>query len=357
MNLSRRKFMGRCLLLLGAGWITPQRTIASGPTPAGPWLPAYGRLERADRLAERVEQAYALLAECRLCPRQCGANRSAGESGFCRAPARAMIYSAQPHYGEEVPLVGRHGSGTIFFSNCNLRCVFCQNWPISHEGRGAEITDEELAGVMLKLQKIGCHNINLVTPTHVMPNILKATRLAFQKGLRIPLVYNTSGYERVEILKLLDGIVDIYLPDLKFMHPHQAQVYLAGAADYPGITQQAIHEMHRQVGLLELDAEGIARRGLMIRHLVMPNRVAGTKAFVEWVAASLPKSTYVNIMHQYHVDYKAFEYPEICRGITSAEYLEAMEWAEACGLANLDSRSLMVRDFFRSRSGSDAAIQ
>ena len=352
MTLSRRRFMGQCLLLLGAGWLTPHRTIASVPALPGPWFPAYGKLEREARLAERIEQAYALFSECRLCPRQCGANRMGGESGFCRAPTKAMIYSAQPHFGEEVSLVGRHGSGTIFFSNCNLRCVFCQNWPISHEGRGTEITDEDLSNVMLKLQKIGCHNINLVTPTHVMPNILKATRLAFQKGLNIPLVYNTSGYERVEILKLLDGVVDIYLPDLKFMNPDKAQVYLAGAADYPGITQQAILEMHRQVGLLDLNAEGIARRGLMIRHLVMPNRVAGTKEFVEWVAASLPKSTYINIMHQYHVDYKAFEYPEICRGISSAEYLEAIEWAETCGLTNLDSRSLMVRDFYRTKVSS-----
>jgi putative pyruvate formate lyase activating enzyme len=213
-----------------------------------------------------------------------------------------------------------------------------------------EISDEDLAAVMLKLQAIGCHNINLVTPTHVMPNILKATRLACQQGLRIPLFYNTSGYERVEILKLLDGIVDLYKPDMKFMHPDKAELYLAGAADYPGITQQAILEMHRQVGLLDIDKDGIARRGLMIRHLVMPNRVAGTREFVAWVAAHLPRATYVNIMHQYHVDYKAFEYPEIWRSITAEEYLEAMAWAEAAGLTHLDPRSIKVRDFFKGRS-------
>jgi putative pyruvate formate lyase activating enzyme len=352
MHLTRRRFIRKCLLLLGAGCLTPQNAAASPSAQTGPWLPAYANLEQDGKLAQRVDQAYAQFAECRLCPRQCGANRLKGETGFCRAPARVMIYAAQPHYGEEVSLVGRHGSGTIFFSNCNLRCVFCQNWPISHEGRGTEISDEDLANIMLKLQRIGCHNINLVTPTHVMPNILNATRLAHRKGMNIPLVYNTSGYERVEILKLLDGVVDIYLPDLKFMHPSKAQVYLAGAEDYPGITQQAILEMHRQVGLLELNGEGIALRGLMIRHLVMPNRVAGTREFVEWVAASLPKATYVNIMHQYHVDYQAFEYPEIGRGISSAEYLEAMEWAETRGLTKLDPRSLMVRDFYRAKSSS-----
>jgi putative pyruvate formate lyase activating enzyme len=202
---------------------------------------------------------------------------------------------------------------------------------------------------MLKLQKIGCHNINLVTPTHVMPNILKATRLACQQGLHIPLVYNTSGYERVDILKLLDGVVDIYLPDLKFMHADKAEVYLAGAADYPEITQQAILEMHRQVGLLEVDQDGIARRGLMIRHLVMPNRVAGTREFVAWVAAHLPRETYVNIMHQYHVDYRAFEYPDIWRSITAEEYLEAMAWAGEAGLTHLDPRSIKVRDFFKGK--------
>jgi putative pyruvate formate lyase activating enzyme len=352
MSLTRRRFIGQCLLLAGAGWLSPHHTAAAGPIRPQPWLPAYSKLEREAMLAERVEQAYAQFTECRLCPRQCGVNRLKGEAGFCRAPAKVMFYSAHPHLGEEDALVGRYGSGTIFFSNCNLRCVFCQNWPISHEGRGAEISDEDLAAVMIKLQTIGCHNINLVTPTHVMPNILKATRLACQQGLRIPLVYNTSGYERVEMLKLLDGIVDIYLPDLKFMHAGKAEVFLAGAADYPEITQQAILEMHRQVGLLDVDTDGIARRGLMIRHLVMPNRVAGTREFVAWVAAHLPKATYVNIMHQYHVDYRAFEYPDIWRSISAEEYLEAMAWAEAAGLTHLDPRSLTVRNFYRANSSS-----
>ncbi len=199
-----------------------------------------------------------------------------------------MIYSAQPHFGEEIPLVGQGGSGTIFFSNCNLRCVFCQNWPIAHEGKGKEVQDEDLAKLMISVQNMGCHNINLITPTHVMPNILNATQVALKKGLNIPLVYNTSGYERLEIVKLLDGIVDIYLPDFKYTVPKKAAQYSSGASDYPEVVKKAIAEMHRQVGELTVDKLGIARRGLIIRHLVMPNRVAGTKAFVKWVADILP---------------------------------------------------------------------
>jgi len=255
-----------------------------------------------------------------------------------------MVYSAHPHYGEEESLVGRGGSGTIFFSNCNLRCVFCQNWQISQEGRGQEVSDEQVAQMMLKLQKHGCHNINLVTPTHVMPNILKATQIASQNGLRLPLVYNTSGYERMEILKILDGIVDIYMPDLKYMDGDLAAKYSSGAQDYPEVTQKAIIEMHRQVGELLIDRRGIALRGLIIRHLVMPNRVAGTEKFVKWVAEKLTKSTYVNIMAQYHPEYKAFEYPEIARRITREEFLEAMEAAKRYGLTNLDPHSLRNRD-------------
>ena len=206
------------------------------------------------------------------------------------------------------------------------------------------MSDEQVAEMMLKLQKIGCHNINLVTPTHVMPNILKATQIACRQGLRLPLVYNTSGYERMEILKILDGIVDIYMPDLKYMDGDLAAKYSSGAQDYPEVTQKAIIEMHRQVGELLIDRRGVALRGLIIRHLVMPNRVAGSKKFVKWVAEKLPKSTYVNIMAQYHPEYKAFEYPEIARHITGEEFLEAMEAAKKYGLKNLDPQSLRNRD-------------
>ena len=314
------------------------------------WQPAYSSLAASGELDERVEEVYAILENCELCPRRCGVNRHAGEKGFCRAPKQAIAYSHQPHFGEELPLVGRSGSGTIFFSNCNLRCVFCQNWPIAHEGRGREISDEELAGMMLDLQQKGCHNINLVTPTHVLPNIINATRIAFQNGLYLPLCYNTSGYERTEIVKLLDGIVDIYLPDLKFMNGAEAERYnLAAAYDYPQMAQEAITEMHLQVGDLVTDDYGIALSGLMIRHLVMPNRVAGTKEFVQWVAENLSKDTYINIMSQYRVDYKAFDFEEIARAITSDEFVEAMEWAIEAGLTNLDERSLAQLDIHRTK--------
>ncbi len=346
VKLNRRNFIKTSLLWGGAILLSPLSLLAKSKSE--PWSPAYEKLEKEGKLAQRVKQAYALFENCQLCPRMCKVNRLKGERGFCRAPSKLVVFSAHPHFGEEISLVGSHGSGTIFFSNCNLRCVFCQNWPISHEGRGKEISDEELAEMMLYLQKIGCHNINLVTPTHVMPNILNGVRIAYYKGLRIPLVYNTSGYERLEMVKLLDGIVDIYLPDMKYMDSDKSAKYSL-APDYPEVTKKAIIEMNRQVGELKIDNRGIALRGLMIRHLVMPNRVAGTEKFTKWVAENLPKSTYVNIMAQYRVEYKAYEYPEIARGITVKEFLEAMEWAEKSGLTNLDPQSVSIRNLYRLR--------
>lgn len=348
-SIPRRQFIQGLLLwggsLLLSGWAWGRIPIQERES----WQPAYEKLESQGLFPERIEKAYAAFQECDLCPRRCGVNRLDGEKGFCRATAELVVYSHTPHFGEEAPLVGRHGSGTIFFSNCNLRCAFCQNWPIAHEGRGESVSDEKLAEMMLDLQRIGCHNINLVTPTHVMPNILKATRIALKKGLRIPLCYNTGGYEQVRNIRLLDGIVDIYLPDLKFMDGAEASRYAAAARDYPEMAQQAIVEMHRQVGDLLADKNGIALRGLMVRHLVMPNRIAGTREFVEWVAKNLSKSTYVNIMSQYRVAHRAFEYPSIARAITVDEFLEAMEWAEQAGLTNLDSRSLSQQEVFHRR--------
>lgn len=313
------------------------------------WVPAYEKLEGEGKLRQRVEQAYAIFEKCHLCPRMCGVNRQKGEKGFCRAPLKPVIFSHHPHFGEEMSIVGQNGSGTIFFSNCGLRCVFCQNWPISHEGRGKEVQDEDLADMMLHLQKIGCHNINLVTPTHVMPNILNATRIALKKGLHLPLFYNTCGHERLEILKILDGIVDIYKPDMKYMDSDKASKYSGGASDYPEVVKKAVIEMHRQVGVHQMDRQGIALRGVMIRHLVMPNRVAGTEKFVKWVAEALPRNTYVNIMAQYRVEYKAFEHPEIARGITVQEFIEAMDWAQKYGLTNLDPQSKALWNFYQQR--------
>jgi len=348
MKITRRGFI-KSSLFLGGSLLLPPFSLHAVPKKGERRQPAYEKLENEGILAQRVEKAYSILEDCRLCPRECGVNRLKGETGLCQAPAKVVIFGSHPHFGEEISLVGSHGSGTIFFSNCNLRCVFCQNWPIAHEGRGKGYKDEELADMMLRLQKIGCHNINLVTPTHVMPNILNATRIALKKGLHLPLVYNTSGYERLEMVKLLDGIVDIYLPDLKYMDPDQAAKYSTGASDYPEKAKKAIIEMNRQVGEHLTDKQGIALRGLMIRHLVMPNRVAGTEKFVRWMAETLPKRTYVNIMPQYRVDYKAYDYPEIARGISMDEFLEAMDWAEEYGLTNLDPNSLAVSNFYKKR--------
>jgi putative pyruvate formate lyase activating enzyme len=351
METTRRDFL-KISFLFGSSLVLNPARLCASPSTVGTWEPAYKKLERDGGFARRVEKAYALFENCRLCPRECGVDRTRGDIGFCRAPVKPVVYGAHPHFGEEMPLVGQGGSGTIFFSNCNLRCLFCQNWPISLEGQGGEMRDEDLADMMVNLQKIGCHNINVVTPTHVMPNILNATRIALKKGLNLPLVYNTSGYERIEILRMLDGIVDIYMPDLKYMDPDKAAKYSAGASDYPEVTKKAIVEMQRQVGELMVDGRGVALRGLLIRHLVMPNRVAGTEKFVRWVAESLPKSTYINIMSQYRVEYKAFEHPEIARGITAQEFLEAMDWAEKYGLTNLDPHSIAVRKVYeRSRAG------
>lgn len=319
---------------------------------SGDWQPAYAKLEDEGLFQERIDQAYAILEQCTLCPHRCQVNRRRGGQGLCRSGDRVVVYSHHPHYGEELPLVGRGGSGTIFLSHCNFRCVFCQNWPIAHEGRGRAISDDRLAEMMIELQRIGCHNINFVTPTHYMPNLLNATRKALHKGLRLPLCYNTSGYERVDNIRLLDGIVDIYLPDLKWMDGEKASLYtFTPANDYPEETQAAILEMHRQVGVLRTDRNGVALSGLMIRHLVMPNRVSGTREFVRWVADHLPKDTYVNIMAQYRVEHRAFEYPEIARAIAPREFLEAIQWAEEAGLTNLDKRSLAQRDVFLRRAG------
>jgi len=298
--------------------------------------PLYIRAEQTGRLAKIESDLWDIYEACRCCPRQCGTNRLKGEKGVCSSTDRLKVHSASLHFGEEQPLVGSGGSGTIFFSNCNLLCCFCQNWEINHRGDGRYITHETLADMMLQLQKRGSHNINLVTPTHVVPNIVRALRLAVAKGLRLPLVYNTSAYDNIEIIKMLDGIVDIYLPDFKYQDGAVASRYSNGAEDYPEVAAPVISEMHKQVGKLQVNGAGIAMRGLMIRHLVMPDNIAGTDRFVRWVAEELSPSTYVNIMAQYHPAHKAFDYPEISRRITDTENRQAMRWARDARLNNLD---------------------
>ena len=298
--------------------------------------PAYLKLERSGELERRARELRAIYRSCRLCPRQCGVDRLKGEKGVCSSTSRAKVYSAHPHFGEEKPLVGRGGSGTIFFSNCNLLCAFCQNWEINHRGDGSFAGDDDIGRLMADLQKIGCHNVNLVTPTHVVPNIVAGLGSAIRRGLRVPLVYNCGGYEPVEVIKLLDGIVDVYLPDFKYTNGAMSEKYSNGARDYPERAVAAIEEMHRQVGELVVDEDGIALRGLMIRHLVLPGNIAGTDKFVQFVATRLSRSTYVNIMAQYRPEHKATGIPELSRRITSAEYQQAIRWAREAGLTRLD---------------------
>ena len=299
--------------------------------------PAYLKLYKTGELANRAEKLWTIMESCQLCPRQCGVNRLKGSVGFCHSPGSTLVVSAfSPHFGEEKPLVGTGGSGTIFITHCNLRCVFCQNWEISQLGIGAETAVDQLAMVMLRLQEIGCHNINFVTPTHYSGPILKALVIAAEKGLRLPIVYNTSGWERLEILEVLDGIVDIYLPDFKYWDSDMAEKYSSGAESYPEVTKAAILEMHRQAGVAKPPKDGIMQRGLMIRHLVMPNDVAGSERIMEWVAENLPKDTYVNIMAQYTPHFKAYDYPEISRRITKEEYIKVVKRAQEVGLTNLD---------------------
>ena len=314
--------------------------------------PSYLGLLQNNDLQARIDKAERIYAQCELCPHRCGVDRTEGEKGFCQAPYEAVVSGHFAHPGEEDPLTGHKGSGTIFFSHCNLRCVFCQNFETAHQGVGSKVSDEELARMMLRLQRMGCANINLVTPTHFLPRILTALSIAAERGLSLPIVYNTSSYERKETIDLLDGIVDIYLADMKFMDEDKAARYNESkAADYPETAKRAIVAMHAQVGDLCLCGDDQACRGLMLRHLVMPRHVNGTKAFVEWVADQLSPATYVNIMGQYRPRWRMKGFLEIDRGINVQEFFEAIEWAQAAGLENLDKRSLSQCDMLKQRYG------
>ena len=308
------------------------------------WEPSYIETHRQGLLKNKIDAASDILNQCTLCPHNCLVDRHHGELGICRTGDKPVVSSYSPHFGEEDPLVGRQGSGTIFFTHCNLFCVFCQNWDISHGGEGEEITARDLAAIMIYLQNKGCHNINFVTPSHQVFQILEALPLAIEAGLKIPLVYNTGGYDAVETLMLLDGVIDIYMPDFKFWDPKVAE-RLCAARDYPERAREALKEMHRQVGDLVVDDQGVARRGLLVRHLVLPDNLAGTKEVMEFLAAELSPNTYVNVMGQYRPCGEAFQHPPLDRFPSREELADAEQAAQLVGLTRLDRREKLFRWF------------
>ncbi len=298
--------------------------------------PRYLKLHKSGELKRRGEILWQMMDICDICPRECEKRRLDGQKGDCGSTSDLEVSSFHPHFGEEDPLVADGGSGTIFFTHCSLRCVFCINYEVSVLGQGQKRTINDLAAMMLKLQEIGTENINVVTPTHYIPHIVEALDLAADQGLRLPLVYNSSGYEKVETLRLLDGVVDIYLPDFKYADGAMAAKYSSDAEDYPERAKAALKEMHRQVGVAKPGEGGKMYSGLMIRHLVMPNNVSGTPEVLSWIADNLPRNTYINLMSQYRPTYKAKQYPKISRGITNREYYDAIQHAKRVGLTNVE---------------------
>ncbi|MBU1727662.1 MAG: radical SAM protein [Candidatus Omnitrophica bacterium] len=295
--------------------------------------PSYLDAYNNGTLAKSTDKAFDLLGSCSICPRKCSVNRLENEIGFCKTGLKPRVCSYMAHHGEEPPISGSKGSGTIFFSYCNMSCAYCQNYEFSQQEEGREVDFNELAGFMIELQNLGCHNINLVTPTHVMPQILKALQIAVSKGLNIPLVYNTGGYEFPEMIKLLDGIVDIYLPDMRYADPETA-AKLSMATDYPKYNRSSVKEMHRQVGIAKINDKDIIERGLIIRHLVLPNNLSGTEKTMKFIAQEISKDSFISLMSQYTPYYKAREFKEINRRITVKEYKVAQEIMEECGLYN-----------------------
>ena len=285
-------------------------------------------------LRQRAEKAVAMLGDCAVCAQECRVDRLAGEKGFCRGGRLAAVSSWGPHFGEESVLVGRRGSGTIFFANCNLACRFCQNCDISQSGEGEEVNAGDLAEAMLEVQGMGCPNVNLVSPSHYAPQILEALVIAAEKGLKVPLVYNTGGYDAPETLALLDGVVDIYMPDIKFGDDELGAKY-SRAPRYFTVAKAAVKIMHRQVGDLQLNEKGVATRGLLIRHLVMPGNLARTEAIMKFIAEEISPDTFVNLMDQYYPAHEARKYPELSRRITREEYREAVRIARAAGLKRI----------------------
>jgi putative pyruvate formate lyase activating enzyme len=300
--------------------------------------PAYLSLHERGELARRGAQGLEMLRSCRVCPRDCDVDRLKNQKAVCLTGRQAVVASHFPHFGEEDCLRGHRGSGTIFFANCNLKCVFCQNYDISQKPAGTEVTPQELAALMLELQGLGCHNINLVTPEHVVPQIVEALPFAVEGGLRLPLIYNTSGYDSMESLRLLDGIVDVYMPDFKYWSSAASARY-SKAENYARTVQEGLREMQRQVGDLVLDDQGLARRGLLVRHLVMPGGVAETREVMRFLRREISSNVYVNLMDQYYPAFKTDRYPEIHRRISEEEYLAAYEAAIEEGINRLDARA------------------
>jgi putative pyruvate formate lyase activating enzyme len=297
----------------------------------------YIKLLKTGELEKRVAEAYNHLSVCDVCALECPIDRRAGGLGACKTGELAKVSSYGPHMGEEDPLRGWRGSGTIFFTRCNLRCQYCQNHTISQTDSGSEVEPKDIALMMLELQERGCHNINLVSPSHVVPQILAAVMIAAQAGLNLPLVYNTGGYDSLVMLHLLDGVIDIYMPDMKYADPKIGHRY-SKIPDYPRVNQAAVKEMHRQTGDLQVDEHGIATRGLLVRHLVLPDNLAGTRQIVKFLAEEISPNTYLNLMDQYRPEFRAHHYPELNRRITSEEYLQAVQWAREAGLKRLDRR-------------------
>lgn len=296
--------------------------------------PFYIQSYQSGKLDKAIETAYRLLESCSICPRKCKINRLKDQRGFCKTGLNAEVYSYLSHHGEEPPISGEKGSGTIFFAHCNMACVYCQNYEFSQKMRqGGGISDLELAQIMLKLQKTGCHNINLVSPTHIMPQILKALKIAIEAGLNIPLIYNTSGYELAETIKLLDGIIDVYLPDMRYADPELSKKYSL-APDYPACNQASVKEMHRQVGLVKTDHNDIIEKGMIIRHLVLPDNISGTEKIMKFISEEISTENYISLMSQYTPYYKAGDYAELSRRISLQEYEKAQKIMEKYGLHN-----------------------
>jgi putative pyruvate formate lyase activating enzyme len=318
--------------------------------PRSEFAPAYLRTHEQGALRAKVDEAVELLRSCHVCPRDCEVNRLENKTGVCKSGRLARVTSAFTHFGEEDCLRGWSGSGTIFFSWCNLRCVFCQNFETSQQGDGIEVTPAQLAAIMLRLQEVGCHNINFVTPEHVVPQILEALIIAVDRGLRLPLVYNTSSYDSLDSIRLMDGVIDIYMPDFKLWDPQRSLRYLL-ARDYPEAARQVLKAMHQQVGELRVDEYGLALRGVIVRHLVMPGLLDDTREIMSWLARELSPDTFVNVMDQYYPAWRAksdAKFSEINRGIHHDEFGQAVASARAAGLWRLDTRWRHVLPRFES---------